>query len=316
MADVSTLHSKLKTKKLDNFYIFAGDEWKVQDIYMNQISNLSKKPITRIDSIFDIVKKRKGNTFIKQSNVYIVRDDKDIMTDEKIWAKLDSIIKDDILILLVSSVDKRTKFYKQYESMIYMFEALETKMLKQYLLREIKLSDKNLDKLIEVCEGNYGRCLLEIDKIKYWIDGYAKDKQQKMPDDGALLRLIQDGTIHQPPKDAIFEFVDAILDADTDKIFNLYEQCKAVGEATMVMLSVLYNNARAVLQVQTCTNKDIGKSTGLTGWQIMNAKKHLRVWSDDDLIHIMQTVQKCESGIKTGKIADEIAMDYVLVNVL
>ena len=322
MADVSTLHSKLKAKKLDNFYIFAGEEWKVQDIYMEQISKISKKSIARIDSIFDIVKKRKGNAFIKQSNVYVVRDDKDIMTDEKIWAKLDSIIKDDILILLVSSVDKRTKFYKQYESMIYMFETLETKMLKQYLLREKKLSDKNLDKLIEVCEGNYGRCLLEIDKIKRFIPGCKTDNRDlhtNKPEDFVdycFKLLLADGTIHTPPKDAIFEFVDAILDADTDKIFNLYEQCKAVGEATMVMLSVLYNNARAVLQVQTCTNKDVGKSTGLTGWQIMNAKKHLRVWSDEDLEHIMQIVQKCESGIKTGKIADEIAMDYVLVNIL
>ena len=159
---------------------------------------------------------------------------------------------------------------------------------------------------------------MEIDKIKNYgkVTFIEVNNPNNFDANRVFEELLKDGTIHQPPKDAIFEFVDAILDADTSKIFNLYEQCKAVGEATMVMLSVLYNNARAVLQVQTCESKDIGKSTGLTGWQIMNAKKHLKVWSDDDLMHIIQIVQKCESGIKTGKIADDVAMDYVLVNVL
>ena len=134
--------------------------------------------------------------------------------------------------------------------------------------------------------------------------------------DKAFETLIADGTIHVPAKDAIFDFIDAILDNEYDKIFDLYNQCLAVGEATMVMLSVLYNNARAVLQVQTCNNKEIGKSTGLTGWQIMNAKKHLHKWKNDELMHLLEIVQKCESGIKTGKIADDVAMEYVLVNIL
>ena len=134
--------------------------------------------------------------------------------------------------------------------------------------------------------------------------------------DKAFETLIADGTIHVPAKDAIFDFIDAILDNEYDKIFDLYNQCLAVGEATMVMLSVLYNNARAVLQVQTCNSKEISKSTGLTGWQIMNAKKHLHKWKNDELMHLLEIVQKCESGIKTGKIADDVAMEYVLVNIL
>ena len=109
----------------------------------------------------------------------------------------------------------------------------------------------------------------------------------------------------------------AILDRKVNKAFDLLQQSYAVGEATMVMLSVLYNNAKAVLQVQSYKGDNLSKATGLTGWQIKNAKPHVRKkYSDKELIHMMQMIQKVESGIKTGQIEDEIAMPYLLVNVL
>ena len=119
--------------------------------------------------------------------------------------------------------------------------------------------------------------------------------------------LLADGTIYQPPYDAIFDLVDAILDRKVNKAFDLLQQSYAVGEATMVMLSVLYNNAKAVLQVQSYKGDNLSKATGLTGWQIKNAKSHVRKYSDKELIHMMQMIQKVESGIKTGQSEDEIA---------
>lgn len=128
--------------------------------------------------------------------------------------------------------------------------------------------------------------------------------------------LLKDGTIYIPPKDAIFDLIDAILDRKPKLVFNLLQQSYAVGEATMVMLSVLYTNAKNALLVQTCESKDIGKTTGLTGWQIMNAKKHLGKYSNAELEYIMRIVQKCEKGVKTGKIEEKFVMDYILVNIL
>ena len=94
------------------------------------------------------------------------------------------------------------------------------------------------------------------------------------------------------------------------------QQSYAVGEATMVMLSVLYNNAKAVLQVQTYKGTELSKATGLTGWQIKNAKQYVGKYDENDLIYIVQLCQKLESGIKTGKMEDEFAMQYLLVHIL
>lgn len=313
--DVATLKSHIKLKTLPTFLIFSGDEWKVQQIYIEQISRVTGKRCVRIDSIGEVFQKLSGKSFVKESVIYIVRDDKELMQNEKLQQRIEKVLGDNMLILLLTNVDKRTKFYKSYKASICDFERLSDKMLEKYALREISLSKRNLQRLIEICEHDYGRMLLEIDKMKWFmldaeIQGYDMDA------DEAFETLVKDGTIHVPAKDAIFDFVDAVLNRQCNNSFELLQECYDVGEATMVMLTVLYNNAKAVLQVQTCKTNDISKTTGLTGWQIKNAKAHLHKYTDAELVNMLRLIQECESGIKTGQIEEPVVMQYILARVL
>ena len=302
-----------KTKKFDKFYIFTGPEWKVQRIYLEHIAEASQKELKYIDSISSIYSKLNSRAFIAKHYVYVVRDDVELMQSEELQTKLETMIKDDILVLLVTAVDKRTKFYKKYKDKIIEFNYMTVDVLKKYVKKAINLSDKNAEKLIEVCEQDLGRCLLEIDKI-FMSKDFDIHKDDHMADI-AFEKLLADGTIYTPPKDAIFDFVDAVLDRKINRAFDLYEQCKAVNEATMVMLSVLYNNAKAVLQVQNCTG-DVAKVTGLTSWQIMGARKHLNTYRNSELLTIMDLCQECQQKIVTGLIDEVYAVDYILVSVL
>lgn len=312
--EVSEVKSHIKNKQFDNFYIFAGEEWKVQRIYIEQIAKASGKLMKYIDSIADIYSKLSNKSFIKQSYVYVVRDDKEILSNDTLQSKISNILNDNILILILTTIDKRTKFYKAFNKQIIEFEPLKPEILKKYIQKEIKLSDKNCEKLMEVCEFDYGRMLLEIDKMKHYLDGIDPLRDDVSWDKG-FEKLLKDGTIYTPSKDAIFDLIDSILDDSLD-CFNLYQQCLDVGEAVMVMLKVLYDNAKATLQVQSCSSKDISKSTGLNGWQIKNAMKHKGVYSNRELINIMMLCQDCQKGIVTGTMSEEFVMPYIMVNVL
>jgi len=318
--DVTTLKAKIKSKQLPSYLIFSGDEWKVQQIYIDQIAKVTGKETVRIDDISNIYGKLRNRSFVQKPVIYIVRDDKELMTSEKLQQQISGgLLGDNMLIHLLTTVDKRTKFYKQYKDTMVEFETLNDAVLKKYILKEIKLSESNLQRLIDICEHDYGRILLEIDKIKRYVStdrplfGHGK---QSTEEDCCFEMLVKDGTIYEPPYDAIFDLVDAILDRKVNRAFDLLQQSYAVGEATMVMLSVLYTNAKAVLQVQTYHGDKITEGTGLTGWQIMNAKKHVGKYADGDLIYILQLCQKLESGIKTGRIEEEFAMQYLLTHIL
>ena len=169
--DVATLKAKIQTKQLPSYLIFSGDEWKVQQIYIDQIAKTTGLETRRIDSVSDIYGQLKNRSFIKSPYIYIVRDDKELLNNEKLQQQIESgLMGDNILIHLLTSVDKRTKFYKAHSASIIVFERLSDAMLKKYILKEIKLSESNIERLIEVCEHDYGRILLEIDKIKRYVD--------------------------------------------------------------------------------------------------------------------------------------------------
>jgi len=310
--DAQTVKQHIKNKTFDKFYIFTGEEIAIQNIYINKIADISDMAIKRIDTVAELFGSKRGSSFVKQSYCYVVRDDKDFMKNEKAWPLVKSVIGSNMLILLITQVDKRSKFYKQYKDNIVEFNKLEMPVILRYIYQEIDLNESNATKLAELCERDYSRVLLEIDKIK----SYQAARSSVDSINDAFELLVSKGVIYQPPKDAIFDFADAVLSRKVRLSFELLQDCKGVGEATLVMQSVLYNQMKHLLQVQSCTSNDISKSTGLSGWDIKLVKDKCGKYSNRELVSALQLLQNIEKGIKIGTIEDSVAIDYFLVNTL
>lgn len=310
--NITDVKTDIKNKTIKPYYIFAGDEIEVQRIYINKIAEVLGYDVVRADSIADVWSNIISPTLFDKPSVYVVRDDKDLLQDEILQRQIEqNKLNDNVIINLLSTVDKRTKFYKSNSDKIVLFERLSTEMLIKYCNRLTTLNKRNCERFIAICENDYARILLEIDKIKQY-----QAKFSNLSDDEIFEQFVAEGTISIPPKDAIFDLVDAMLKRQVDRVYNLYEQCKAVGEANMVILTVLFTNTKQVLQVQACEGSDISKSTGLTGWQIKNAKDKLGYYSNAELKDILRLIQKVQKEIITGKIEDDMSIEYLLVNIL
>ena len=169
--DVSALKAKIKSKQIPHYLIFTGPEWKVQQIYIQQIAKVLGLEVVYLDSYSEVYSKIRSRTLTSSSKLFLLRDDTEIQASDKITTQriVDSL-KDNFLIHILTNTDKRKKYYKENQDRIVDFEPLSDSALKKYIKREVNLSDKNCQRLIEVCEHDYGRCLLEIDKIKRYVD--------------------------------------------------------------------------------------------------------------------------------------------------
>lgn len=312
---ISDVKTQIRNKDIQSYYIFAGDEIEVQRIYINKIAETVKCPVRRVECIADVWSDIVSPSLFNDVCVYVVRDDKDILQDEKLQAQLDKgELNGNIVILLLTSVDKRTKWYKANSDKIVLFERLSDDLLIKYCQREIALNRRNCERLITICENDFSRMLLEIDKIKSFITFLPDSDCNKV-----FEQFVKDGVISVPAKDAVFDLVDAILKRDIKLAYNLYDQCKRVGEANMIILSVLYNNAKQVFQVQSCessNSKEIADITGLTSWQIKCAKEKCNNYRNHELLNMLALIQKIQKGIITGQIEDEMSVEYLLVNIL
>ena len=300
------LKKQITNKSLNKIYYFTGDEWKVMNIYIHQIAKASNSKLEYVDSIKDVIDNVKQKSILSTKSCYVMRDDKEYLSNEKLWDKINELNKDNILIFILSSIDKRSKFYKRFKDDIVTFDKLNELTLTKYINNAITLENASVKKLIEVCEYDYGRILLEIDKIKNYGSDY----------NNAFLTLLANGEIYQPPKDAVFDLIDAILSRNAILSYRLYKDCKDIGEANLVILSNLFNSTRATYQVQSFVgNGDICNITGLKQGQIYACQKRLYRYTNEELIYIMKLTQKVEAGIKQGTIPDEISIEYLLANI-
>lgn len=173
--ELKTLKAHIQTKKFNSVYILCGEEIGVMNIYINQIAKVQNKQVYRADSFKEVFQKVTKQSIIKQSFVYVIRDDKEVITSEKIQKLISKPTWSDIVIIVFSNMDKRTKFYRQYKDMICEFEPLEERVLIKYIKKEIDLSTENCQRLIQACESSYSRIMLEIDKIKCYADSINKE---------------------------------------------------------------------------------------------------------------------------------------------
>lgn len=299
-------------KSFQSYYIFTGEEIEVQRIYINKIAEVKDCNVIRAECVSDIWSALINPSMFDDGNVYVVRDDKELMQNEKLQQQIDNkALGNNILIHLVTSVDKRTKWSKSNSDRIVVFERLSSEVLKKYIRKQITLNNANYERFIAICENDYSRILLEIDKIKCFMLS-----DSSLTADEVFEKLVDDGIIYQPPKDAIFELVDAILKRQINRVYDLLYQSYAVGEANMVILSVLYNNAKQVLQVQACKSNNVCEVTGLTPYQFKCAQSKTGFYAIGELVEMLILIQEIQKGIITGQIEDSLSVEYLLVNVL
>jgi len=314
---------QLQAQRLDNLYIFTGEELEVQRAYINRIAEAKQQLVRRIDSVTEAIK-TKGRGLLDNPICFVCRDDADFQKTESAWDSLETLLGDNTLIYVATKIDKRSKFYTNFEKRIVIFDHMTEQVLIKHIKEQVNLSTDNCKELIRVCEADYGRILTEIDKINMLLDAdearpfeIATDSiQSAMTTNEAFEKLLKDGTIYQPPTDAIFSWVDALLSGKSRLAFKLWQECIDLGEPSLRLLLVLYQGVKRLLQVQSCEVKDISTNTGLTTWEINLVKDKVGIYHTGELVEALRNIKAIETGIKTGLIEEEFSVPYAMISLL
>lgn len=310
------LKDQIIKNNLSNFYVFTGNEIGIINIYLKQMSNKLGLPITRADSVLSIYGKCQGGSLFGDSTgFYVIRDDRDFMKQEQLFDTIKTSIRKNVIVLLYDKIDSRLKFGKHFKDDIVAFEKLTPNVLKSYIKKEIDLSDKNIDTLMELCGGRYDMCMLEVDKIKQYTDSLYLLCNKKDYDAG-FSELLKCGVIYQPEETDVFKFTDAVCNRNKKLAFELEQVLMANNNSSINILGTLYNSMKSVMLIQVCEGKNISEVTGLDNRLIYFNKKYVGKYSSGELVKAIKLISKVIEGVKNGWIDDVYATKYVLVNIL
>ena len=312
------LQKQIISKNIDHVLLLFGEEVAIMDIYLDKIYKATGGDVFRFDTVKEAYAKLVQRRIATGApRVIVVRDDKEFVKAEKDWGKVFTAAESssDYLIIIYSSVDRRNKFYKQNQERFCEFEKLSSSVLAGYIDKLLPgMSTHDKEQFAEVCECNYSRILLEADKVKHYAQATGC-----MDDYGLCFqKLLKQGVIYQPIGDITFLFTDAILTRNKKDTAKYLQQAKAIGESEILTLSVLYNGFKQILMVQGLgrDQSEPSKRTGLTPWQVKMAKEKQGHYSIEELVNALKVIRFVEKGIKTGAIDSDVAVEYVIVNIM
>lgn len=308
--DISELKKELLDKKTRPYYVFIGDELALQDVYINKIAEVSELPIMRADSVSAVYAKLTANTLFKtQNNVVVIRNDEQFYKSDSNWDTFLNAksLKGNILILLYSNVESNSKFCNHHKDILTKFDYIGTNILSNRLQAITGMPAAYCEDIIRLCGNNYGRIKNELSKLQVLanVRGYSWNT--------AYLEAKKIDLIHEEIGDIIFEFTNAIESRNIKKAYELWPKMKYTGDGPMRVLSVLYNSFRQILMIQS-TPQDMRTEEvlGLTKGQIFVTAQKCNKYNIYEVVNIVKTLRYLEKGIKTGTVAEEYAMDYLM----
>lgn len=316
--NIMDLKTQIVKNELSNFYIFTGTEIGIMNIYLEEMSNKVNLPITRADSVSSIYTKCMGGSlFGDDVGFYVIREDKDFMKAEDAYRTIsDDIMAGNIIVLLYEKVDSRLKFGKFFKDQIIHFDKLTPQVLSNYILREVKLSNNNVERLIGLCSQSYDMCMLEVDKIKQYQESSRDEAGSVYTEDHCFKYLLECGAIYQPEESDVFKFTGAVCGRRVDEALYFEEMLRDNGSTSIAMLGALYSSMKAVMLIQLCEDRDIANTTGLDSRQIYFNKGYVGKYSDTELVRAVKLIMKTVSDIKGGRIDDVYATKYVLASIM
>ena len=323
MKKLPQLMQELVNNQVPHYNIFTGEEIAVQKIYIDKILEGYKR--VDCDSVTQALQKSRTKSLTGSNRAFIVVDDNLYMKDEKAWEIAQNAFtkaSKNILIIIYSNIDKRSKkFLSKNDEYIVSFDRLSDDVLVKYIQKDIDLSDENSQKLVELCESDYSRILLEIDKIfhyRAYIFTHLECGGDIVEADKAFEELLKQGVIYQPIGDITFKLTDAVLRGELDTTEKYLKMAIEKEESPILVLSVLYTGFHNMLMVMDLgsNKKDASKRTGLTPFQVGQATKNIGGYKREEVKRALFIIQDVESGIKTGKYDMETAMQYAILEIM
>lgn len=308
------LMKRISANDIPHFLILFGEEQTILNIYLIHILEVTNTKRISADSVSYIMQNINKKRFDKSIRLYVVQDDMAFLRAEDSWETVRNTPTKDYIVLRYHSLDKRSAFVKKNQQNLVEFARLSRGVLQTYISKDLPdLSEKNSSKLVEYCNYDYGRILMEIDKIKQY-----SSVRTDLTIDSCFVQLDKQGLFHKEIGDITFELTNAVLGGYPETAIQKLDEAKRKGESAMMIVSILYNGFRNLLAYQGLGSNKQGamERTGMTKGELYGCTKNVGGYSIAEVKRNMLKCQEIESGIKMGTIDEDIALEYAVLSCL
>lgn len=310
----------------NNLYLIVGEDQELINFYLNKIMKeigLDEEKKINYDmntsSISDILDEVSMISLFSSEKVVIgynfdISKINDNDRDYLIRYLNNNNSNDRYIILIAGKVDGRSKDYKIFKDKFKIIDLLQVdngkdiyKYVEDYIKdRGYKIDKYNLDYLVELLGNDINNINNEIDKILLYLN-----------DDKVISREVIDKLVSDNIDNIMYEFTNAVLDRDYEKISKMYNDFKMENVGYDYLIGSLGNALRGALVIkilynQGNSNNEIAKFIGKKEFYVKKMIERLYNYTVDDLCMMIDKLGIIDREYKSGKSNIDMLELYLL----
>lgn len=323
---MQTLNQDIKDRSFKSAYLLFGDEAFLKKSYKNRL----KETVTGGDTMNYNYYEGKGINvpeilgmadtmpFFAEKRLILVEDSgffKGGGEAESLAEYLPNVPDTTCLLFVETEVDKRSKLYKAVKKYGYAAEMVrqEPAQLARWaagvLAREgKKITGRTMDLFLSKTGDDMENILSELDKLISYTLG--RDVITDADVEAVCVTQVTN---------KIFDMITAISSRQTRKAMDLYEDLLTLKEPPMRILFLIARQFNQILQVKELMGKGMDKSTiasklklapFVAGKIMLQAKS----FTKEQIFSYVNLCVDAEEAVKTGKLADRLAVELLIAN--
>lgn len=319
---MQTLTQDIKDHSFKPVYLLYGEESFLKNSYKNQM----KAAITAGDTMnfnqfggkgIDIKELMSlGDTmpFFGEKRLILVEDSGFFKSgDEELVSYLSRIPETTCMMFVESEVDKRSKMFKKVRELGYAAEmnrqdgAQLSRWAGTLLSREgKKITGHTMDLFLNMTGDDMENIRMELEKLISFTLG------REVITDEDVETICTERTTNK-----IFEMVTAIVNRQTKKAMDLYEDLLTLKEPPMRILFLIARQFNQLLQVKELMGKGMDKGGIASKLKIPpfaagKIMPQARSFSKEQILSYVNLCVDTEEAVKTGKLNDRMAVELLL----
>ncbi len=233
------------------------------------------------------------------------------------WTEYISQIPETTTIVFVESeVDKRNRLYKKVKDVGYAAELGKQSeaQLKRWVMAMLhreqrKITADALDLFLYKVGDDMENIKMELEKVISYSEG----------EEGITSKIVEDICVERTTN-RIFEMIEAVSAGNEKKALNLYYDLLSLKEPSMRILFLIARQFNQLMVVKNLMS--VGESKDSIG-NILKIKSFIagklmtqaRVFSKEQLREYVTLCVESEEAIKTGGLAEKVAVEMVIVKI-
>ena len=294
--------------KIDEIIINNNFKDSITSTYSLEEQSL-EKPLEDLDT-YSLLSNKKT---IIINNIESIKKDENQNNIEHLLRYLDNPNNDNLLIITANKIDSKSTILKKIkEKTTYIKPEYKSEDIIKDYLKDYKISNVDINYLIELCNDNQIKIKNECDKLKMFCLETKTITKENI--DEIVVKEFGD------PQNQVFRFSRVIAENNKKEALKIFEELIDYGKHPIEILSLISSQLRTLLQIKLMEENGLKKNEiaellEKKPFYVEKQQELTRLYSIKNISQLIKNLQDIDTKMKSTDLDNKMLIEMYIINI-